>query len=216
MSGHRHNSCGSEQHDHDHNQPHEHTPPPEDGSGGTLYQYIAHERISTLNESVQNAGRDIVKPWDQRLSDTCVESDADSQLLMHIPFTGMVKLQSILIRSLDSDQAPRSIRLFANREDLDFSAAEELHTTQDIDGIRSGEIIEYSLKASLWNNTRSVTIFIQDNFGAETSRLYYISFKGVFQHLEGDLSAATIIYESAANPADHKFRASGNQIERNV
>lgn len=54
----------------------------------SLYQHIEFDKIVTLNESVEGSGANIVKKtWDERLDTVRVlESDADEQLLMFIPF----------------------------------------------------------------------------------------------------------------------------------
>lgn len=40
-----------------------------------------------------------------------IESDADDQLIIRVPFTGSVKLKSILLRSGPEDQTPTKIAL---------------------------------------------------------------------------------------------------------
>lgn len=54
----------------------------------SLYQHIDFDRIVTFNEETAGSGKAIVqKSWDQRLTDTPVlESDADEQLLMFVPY----------------------------------------------------------------------------------------------------------------------------------
>lgn len=57
-----------------------------------LYKQIDFDNIITFNESEQKAGQAIVqKTWAQRLEDEPeLESDADEQLLMHVPYVGDV------------------------------------------------------------------------------------------------------------------------------
>lgn len=54
----------------------------------SLYRHIEFDKITTLNESVEGSGASVVKKsWDERLDTTRIlESDADQQLLMFIPF----------------------------------------------------------------------------------------------------------------------------------
>jgi len=54
----------------------------------SLYKHIDFDRITTLNEATPGSGRDVVrKSWEDRLVGTpIVESDADEELLMFIPF----------------------------------------------------------------------------------------------------------------------------------
>jgi len=51
-----------------------------------LYSKINKEALECLNENVENAGKQVFRPWDQRLiKDQVVESDADEELLFNIP-----------------------------------------------------------------------------------------------------------------------------------
>lgn len=78
-------SCGHEHHDH-HGE-HDHSHDLEMALQSNLYKQIQFDQIRTLNEATVRSGAAIVqKEWRDRLQDTPVlESDADEQLLMHIP-----------------------------------------------------------------------------------------------------------------------------------
>lgn len=54
----------------------------------SLYQHIEFDKITTLNEAIEGSGASVVKKtWGERLDTVRVlESDADAQLLMFIPF----------------------------------------------------------------------------------------------------------------------------------
>lgn len=53
----------------------------------SLYQHINFDEITTLNESVQGAGKAIVKKtWAERLDEEPeLASDADEQLIINVP-----------------------------------------------------------------------------------------------------------------------------------
>lgn len=53
-----------------------------------LYEQIDFSKVATLNEEEPRSGEGILrKTWSQRLdSEPVLESDADEQLLMHIPY----------------------------------------------------------------------------------------------------------------------------------
>lgn len=75
-------------HDHGHSHgDHDHSHDLEPALQSNLYKQINFDNIITLNEAQPRSGSAIVqKTWDQRLNDTpALESDADEQLLMHIP-----------------------------------------------------------------------------------------------------------------------------------
>ena len=63
---------------------------------------------------MENSGRLVFKPWERRLDKTeCVESDADEELLINIPFTGDVKLKGLIVIGGEDDTHPDKV------EDLD-------------------------------------------------------------------------------------------------
>jgi len=92
MSSHNHSHDHSHGHDHDHydgqgHEGHDHSHDLEPALQSSLYKQINFENIITLNEAEPRSGAAIVqKTWDERLTDSpSLESDADEQLLMHIP-----------------------------------------------------------------------------------------------------------------------------------
>ena len=51
------------------------------------------------------------KPWERRLDKTeCVESDADEELLINIPFTGDVKLKGLIVIGGEDDTHPDKVK----------------------------------------------------------------------------------------------------------
>ncbi|KAK9460153.1 galactose-binding domain-like protein [Lipomyces oligophaga] len=204
---HSHSHGGDEGADHSHS----HDPVLDTFDSQSLYQQIQHEQVWTMNESEPDQGRQVLKPWNERYdTEKILESDADEQLLMYIPFTGLVKLYSIFIRSIPDDTAPQTIKIFKNRDDLDFSTAMDLEgdeTITHVGGSSDVDIVEYPLKRSKFSNARSVTLFVVDNYGAETTMLTYIGFRGEWKQLSKD--PIITIYEAAANPKDHKIDLPG-------
>ena len=191
-------------HGHDH---HHHSHDLEPALQNNLYKVIDFDKITCLNEAAPDSGRTIVqKTWAERNSESTLESDADEQLLLHIPFAGSCKLYSILLRGSDSQSSPRTLKLFKNREDLDFSAASDLKPTQSLEAPRSNEVMEIALSRALWNGTTSITVFVEDNHGdgdEDVTSLGYLGFKGDFTRLNRE--PVNVLYEAAANPSDHKM-----------
>lgn len=82
--------CHEEHEGHGHNHSeggHDHSDDIQPALQASLYQQIDFEAINTLNEAQPHAGKAIVKKtWAERLQDQPeLTSDADEQLLMHIP-----------------------------------------------------------------------------------------------------------------------------------
>ncbi|KKA26097.1 hypothetical protein TD95_003537 [Thielaviopsis punctulata] len=213
--------CHDEHHEHGgHNHNHDHSDDVTPALQFSLYQHIIFDQIQTLNEERAGSGRGIVKKtWEERLSTTPeVESSADEQLLIEIPFTGQVKLHSILLRTSQSDSAPRTLKVFLNRDDMDFSEAEDGAPTQTFDLSRTSAVQELPVKRAQFARVRKLTLFFPDNFGdgdEDVTRLLYIGFKG--EWMQTGRAPANIVYEAAANPSDHKVKGTAaNQMGSNV
>ncbi|KAK3943511.1 PITH domain-containing protein [Diplogelasinospora grovesii] len=213
-------SHGGDGHDHDHSD--DITPALQD----SLYRHIEFDKITALNEATYGSGKAICKKtWQERMNpEPELVSDCDEQLIVNIPFTGQVKLHSILLRSSDSPSAPKTLKVIINREDVDFSVAEEASGTQTFELSRTSEIQELPVKRARFNAVRRLALFFPDNFGSsgdrnsdesdsgndgdeEVTRLSYLGFKGEWSQL--GRAPVSILYEAAANPADHKVKGVG-------
>jgi hypothetical protein len=65
----------------------------EAGVAYSLFQKIDMSNLTCLNETVEESGKGVFKPWEDRLNrEKFVESDADEELLINIPFTGMIEM----------------------------------------------------------------------------------------------------------------------------
>ncbi|KAK4458753.1 PITH domain-containing protein [Cladorrhinum samala] len=182
----------------------------------SLYQHIDFDKIVTLNEATYGSGKAVIKKtWAERLdTEVEIESDADEQLLVGVPFTGQVKLHSILIRTSDSDSAPQTLKAIINREGIDFSTAEDLEGTQTFELSRTSEVQELPVRRARFSSVRHLTLFFPDNFSEgeeDVTRISYLGFKGEWMQL--GRAPQNIIYEAAANPADHALKGTNvNQM----
>ena len=84
---------------------------------------------------------------------------------------------------------------------MDFDAASELTPLQTLTLSRTSEIQDVPVKRALFGNTYVLTLFIEDNFGADATEIYYLAFKGDFTPLNRE--PVEVLYEKAANPRDH-------------
>ncbi|KAL8683617.1 MAG: hypothetical protein Q9186_000389 [Xanthomendoza sp. 1 TL-2023] len=201
-AGHNHGDDDGHGHDHDHSDD------IEPALQTLIWKQIDFESIRTLNESEPDQGAKIVeKTWPQRLDpEPMLESDADEQkdfppLSNKNSFTGILKLHSILIRSSTTSSAPKTLKLYLNRDDLDFSTAADLPPTQTLELSQTAEIQDVPVKRTSFGNTYSLSLFVEDNYGDEVTRIYWIGFKGVFMELSRE--PVEVLYEKAANPRDH-------------
>ena len=66
--------------------------------------------LTCLLGQVDNSGRLVFKPWEARLDKTDrVDSDADEELLINIPFTGDVKLKGIVVIGGEDETHPDKV-----------------------------------------------------------------------------------------------------------
>ncbi|KAF9533720.1 galactose-binding domain-like protein [Crepidotus variabilis] len=194
---HEHNDhCGHESHEHDHN--HDST---ELGFQDNLYLHIDRQNAVTLNS--EGKASDILKPWHERLDENkYIESDADDQLIIRIPFTGSVRLRALLLKSGPGDQTPSKIALFANEPNLDFEDVSDRKPTQEFNVPQGREVGEYAVKTARFSNISGVTLFIPSSQGADTSRIYYLGFLGSWTAAKQQ--PIITVYEAQANLADHE------------
>lgn len=130
-------------------------------------------------------------------------------------FTGQVKLHSILLRTSQSSSAPKTLKVFQNRDDIDFAAAEDLPPTQEFELAQTSEVQELPVKRAKFGKVQRLTLFFPDNFDEdddeEVTRMSYLGFKGEWMQL--GRAPANILYEAAANPGDHKVKGTNvNQM----
>ncbi|KAG2181441.1 hypothetical protein INT44_008254 [Umbelopsis vinacea] len=216
---------------------HEHEDLPGSGEQALLYSRIDRDNIRCLNEAEPDSGKSVVKPWDQRLdNDKFVESDADEQLLITIPyvtvqytvgigytytnwpilsFTGSVKLRSICLRTGHGDYAPSKLKVYTNRDSIDFDDVSDMQPVQEWDLVRgSDEVVEYTTRSTKFSNVRNITLFFPENYGEDTSIVRFLGFKGEWSEVKRD--PIITIYEASANPADHKNPAAEDKLHYSI
>ncbi|CAP35645.1 Protein CBG18143 [Caenorhabditis briggsae] len=193
-------------HGHSHNCASEHIP---EGSGDDVHRYdmvsyIDLDKVTTLNESIDGAGKKVFKVMENRDDRTeFVESDCDHELLFNIPFTGHVRITGLSIIGDEDGSHPAKIRLFKDRDamafdDCSIEADQEIDLKQDPRGL-----VDYPLKASKFGNIHHLSILVSANFGEDETKVYYIGLRGEFQH-EFRQRVAIATYESRAQLKDHK------------
>lgn len=195
-------------HGHGHGHDHDHTDDLTPALQNHIYEQIDFSAVNTLNELEPRSGSAILqKTWTERLNpspELC--SDADEQLLMHIPFIAQIRLHSILIRTSTTSSAPMTLKVYINREGLDFSTASDLPPTQTLELSQTSDVQEVPVKRALFNTVRSLDLFFEDNWsqGEEyDTRISYLGFKGEWMKLSRE--PVNFLYEAAANPNDHKL-----------
>ncbi|KAE8215153.1 hypothetical protein CF327_g1542 [Tilletia walkeri] len=206
---HDHQHCGHEHHEHGGDDDHL---KPGEGQQDFLYAKIDKEGVIALNEQEAGMGARTIKPWDQRKDESLyLETDTDDQTLIQIPFTGLVKLRSLFLKAGPNNYTPDAIYLFPNVDTMDFADAEAAVASgsgnkapsQKLESIAvTREVVEYPLRPAKFSNVRSLTLFVPRSMGEETTRIYFLGFKGEWSDVKRE-GPTNIIYESAPQLKDH-------------
>ena len=109
------------------------------------------------------------------------------------------------MRASTSSDCPQTLKIFHNSDDLDFSTAGDLPPTQTLTVSQTNDIQELPVKRAKFGNVYSLTLFVEDNFGHDVTRIYWLGFKGEFTELNRE--PVEVLYEKAANPKDHELIA---------
>lgn len=99
--------------------------------------------------------------------------------------------------------SPAHLKVYLNREDVDFGNAGDLPAVQQWDLVedRRGEV-EYQTKYTKFQGVASITMFFPSSFNEDRTRLHFIGFKGeATTHRREQVVQA--VYEVAPVPEDH-------------
>lgn len=194
----------------DHNCNHaqcDHEPTTDDASEWNLNTRIDLENLQCLNEEIDGSCKKIFRSWDDRLNrEYIVKSDDEQELLINIPFSGSVKLKSIVVIGANDETHPAKIKLFKNKPFMTFDqitvpCEQEIELIQDPDGL-----IAYPLKPVKFSSVTHLSIYIEKNFSDDedtSTEVYFIGLKGDFISAHRQQVVITN-YESKPNLADHK------------
>lgn len=198
-------------HSHDHG---DHT----DDLGLSLRPQMDLDAVVCLNEEVPHSGRAVLKLHENRLNPlpTLQSPEDDPELLLSIPFTEAVTCQSITVQNVggtnsENTAPPRVIKLFCDREHLDFETARELQPAMRLelltpDHLPEAGTIDYPLRpAGRFQNISLLTIFVETNYddeGEAGTEITYIGLKG--KGTKARRQAVDCVYESQGMKKDHQ------------
>jgi PITH domain len=163
----------------------------------------------------------VFRAWERRKETgpgTFIQSDEyDRELLLYVPFTGSVKIRALVLLGGGGGSSPTHVKLFANKEEMDFSDAADTSPLQEIDLVEDSDgSVEYPLKpAAKFASVRSLTFYFDDDGmdGVEdiASRINFIGLKGDFDKRHDRREAVIAVYESRAQQQDHETPAEDPQ-----
>jgi hypothetical protein len=197
--------CSGHSHDHDHG----------DDLGRSLRPYVDFSKTICLNEEVRGSGIDVIKLHEDRLSEypSVRSPEDDPELILHIMFTEAVTVQSIAIRNASNNRetaSPKRIKIFTNRDQIDFETAREMSAQQELDLLPPHHVIDGTVDypsrpAGRFQNISSLTIFFVDNYdssGEMGTEITFVGLKGKGSGIKRQ--AVEAVYESRGMRADHK------------
>mmetsp|Transcript_19205 Transcript_19205/g.41470 ORF Transcript_19205/g.41470 Transcript_19205/m.41470 type:complete len:173 (-) Transcript_19205:236-754(-) len=153
-----------------------------------LIDNISYSGLECLNQSASHSCANALKQGYREDDGLYLESDADEELLINIPFNQKCKLQSIVIKGPADGSAPKVVKLFVNNTTFGFSNAQPpAQPAQEIkltaEQVQKGEPIQ--LKLVKFSNVTYLNIFIESNQeGTETTKVQKIALFGVTGELD--------------------------------
>ncbi|KAL1211643.1 PITH domain-containing protein [Cardamine amara subsp. amara] len=144
-----------------------------------LLDFIDWSGVECLNQSSSHSLPNALKQGYREDEGLNLESDADEQLLIYIPFNQVIKLHSFAIKGPE-EEGPKTVKFFSNKEHMCFS------NVNDFPPSDTAELTEENLKGKpvvlkyvKFQNVRSLTIFIEDNqSGSEVTKVQKIALYG--------------------------------------
>jgi len=91
------------------------------------------------------------------------KSDCDEQLLITLTLAAPSKLHSLHFSAPDQPTAPKTVKLFLNKDNLSFDDVEDLPATQTL--VLHGTSQTIPLHFVKFQNVSSLVVFIEDNQG---------------------------------------------------
>lgn len=145
-----------------------------------LLEFIDWQNFECLNQHERYNAANALKQGYREDDGLYLESDADEQLLVNINFNQKVKITGIVVKGPSDGSAPKTVKLFTNRNSMGFSDTDSVPVTQEIVLTPSqvtGEPI--ALKLVKFQGVNILSIFIEDNQGdTESTKVQKIALFG--------------------------------------
>lgn len=179
-------------------------------AGSSLFKSINHAAVRCLNAADPGSAPLVLRPWERRHErEPALDSNEDDgELLLHIPFVSDVKLQGIVVAGGPEGSSPTSMRVFINRDDLDFGLAGELPALQEWSLSEDGSAnLEYQTRFSRFQCVSSLDIHFPGNGGAARTCVFFVGLRGVADPHASREALTNVVYESRPRPQDHRTPA---------
>ena len=183
----------------------------DDCEGSSLLPFIDTPRLTCGNEreagSAVRVFRTLAARRDAGGTAGLLRSHAgDPELLLHIPFTTPCRVKSVCIAGPDAGHPPL-VRVFANRDDLDFATVADAVPDQTLTLPADATADAWlPLKQVKFGSATSVTLHFPADGAAHLDylELCFVGLKGVASGLKR--GAVTAVYEARAQLSDHSVK----------
>ncbi|KAI8343396.1 PITH domain-containing protein [Chlamydoabsidia padenii] len=141
-----------------------------------LTDIITPNQMDALNQQEEHNVKNLFKK-----DDSYLESDVDEQLIISVPFNQPVKLHSLKFKVADIAKAPKTIKIFANRQNLGFEDADSIKETQTLilEPKDFEEDAVVNLRFVKFQNIVNIVLFVADNQeDEETTAIQQLTFIG--------------------------------------
>ncbi|KAA8498767.1 PITH domain-containing protein [Porphyridium purpureum] len=179
-----------------------------DSGGDSLYAEVNAAASVVLNAQPPNdVARNVLRTKEEMMNETLpyLCSDADEQLLIGVKFMAPVKLKSICVlgRGVNSGSNPRTLKLFINKESMDFDAASSTTPLQvmELAPRQAGDALDLPTKFTKFQNVQTLWMFVSDNYGENRTEIQYIGFKGITTKHKRE--AVVTVYELRPQAAEN-------------
>lgn len=167
------------------------------GVAFSLFKHIDIPRVACLNEASEGCCRHVFKPWSERTNfdgPSLQSCEDDPELLLHIPFDGELKVKAITVIGGPAGTSPASVKLFLNRDDLDFGMVQEMQPVQEFTLNEDfAGVLEYPTQVTKFQNVHALDMYFPDNMGADHTQIFFVGIKG--EHVERKREAVNAVYE---------------------
>ena len=189
----------------------------DDSSPLSLRPYIYFPGVVCLNEAVPGSGASILKvPSEELTAQPSLRSpEDDAELLLRVTFMETVTIHSIMIGRNPEDSAPRVIKVFVDRDDIDFEMARELKPQALIElpaSHQKGSIVaDTHILPGRFRDASTVTLFFASNQSGNahsSTEVTYVGFVGVSTHMKR-VPVTYAVHESQARLERHDVHAEG-------
>ena len=165
-----------------------------------LYQHIEH--ATALNATDPDAAQGIFKPHVRRCEATpAITSDGDQEILVKVKFATPVHVRRVMVigggDAADGGSHPRHVKVYVNREGIDFSELDEVAPAQvfSLPLNEAGEAFIATTPPHVFTNVTAIAFFFDENHseGEEDTVVRYIGMQG--DHTHGRAEAVHAEYE---------------------